>query len=201
MRSVPRMILAAALMLALLLTAATVGLAATTTTTPSRIAAGPAPVAVSTTQVTAKVVGVSQSARTVTLQMPNGTMVTYKVPAEVRNFSQIKRGDTVRATVVQSVAVYVQKSGARPTATETQTVTLAPRGARPAMIRTSTIRITGRVQSVDTRNRTITIIGPANRSRTLMVGPNVDMRSIRPGEDIVLRYTEATALELQKTTR
>lgn len=201
MKNVLRVLVAVALVATLVSTIATVGLAAKVTTMPSRTAGGPAPIAISAEQVSAKVVGVSQSARTVTLQMSNGRIVTYKVPADVRNFNQIKRGDMVTATVLDALAVYVQKSGGRSTATETQTVTLAPKGARPGMIVANTIRVTAKVQLVDMQNRTVTLTGPSFRSRAFKVGPNVDLRGLKPGDDVVVRYTEAVVLNVGKPTR
>lgn len=201
MRKMLQMLLAVALIATLVSVVLSSCLAAKTTTAPTRAAAGPGTVAIDTQQVNAKVVGVSQAGRTVTLQMPDGRIVTYKVGTEVRNFSQIKRGDTVRATVLNALAVYVQKAGGRPTATESQTVTLAPRGARPGMIVSNTIRITGKVQTVDMQNRTVTLTGPGYRSRAFKVGPGVDLRGLKAGDDVVLRYTEAVAIDVRKPTR
>ena len=166
--------------------------AAKTTTMPGSIA-------VDATQVTVKVVNVDHSARTMSLQMPNGKIKTYKVGKEAKSFSQIKKGDLIKATLVDSLAVYVQKSGGRPSAAETTTVTLSPRGALPGMIIANTYRITGKVQLVDMRNRTITITGPSYRSKAFKVGPNVkNLASVKAGDDVVLRYTEALAIDVQK---
>ncbi len=178
-------------------------LAATTTTrtAPARPGAGPGTITVTERTVNLTVVDVNPTARTITLRMPDGSTTTYRVPAQVRNLGQFKRGDTIRATVVDSMAVYIQKTGTRPSVTETQTVRLSPRGGKPGVITANTTRITGKIQSVDTANRTITVIGPGNRSRMYRVGTNVDMRNLRAGDSVVLRFTEAIALDLQRPAR
>lgn len=186
------MLLAAALVASFVLLGVCAVQAATATMTPGGIA-------VDTTQVTVRVVGMDQTARTLTLQMPDGKTMTYRVGKGVRNFGQIKKGDLIKATLLDSLAVYIQKSGGRPTATETTTVVLSPKGAMPGMIAANTYRITGKVQLVDTQNRTITITGPSYRSKAFKVGPNVrNLSSIKAGDDVVLRYTEAIAIDVQK---
>jgi len=201
MKNTLRVLLAVALVAALVSIAATVSLAAKTMTTPMRAAAGPGTIAIDARQVTVRVVGVSESARTVTLQLSNGKIVTYKVGKDVRNFAQLKRGDTIKATLLDALAVYIQKMGGRPTATETQTVMLAPKGAKPGMIVANTIRVTGKIQLVDMTNRMVTITGPGGMSKGFKVGHNVDLRGLRAGDDVVVRYTEAVALDVQKPMR
>ncbi len=187
-----RLTLTIALVAAVLAFALCVAQAATTTAMPGGIA-------VDATQVTVKVANVDHSARTMTLQMPNGKMKTYKVGKAAKGFSQIKKGDLIKATVIDSLAVFIQKSGGKPSATETATVALSPRGAMPGMVVADTYRITGKVQLVDMQNRTITITGPSYRSKAFKVGPNVrNLASIKPGDDIVMRYTEALAIDVQK---
>ena len=168
------------------------GLAATVGTMPGGIA-------VDVSQVTVKVVGVNYTARTVTLQMPSGKTMTYRVGKDVRSFAQVKKGDLIKATLVESLAVFIEKRGGRPTATETQTVMLAPRTARPGMIVADTYRITGKIQFVDRRNRMVTITGPNYMSKTVKVGSNVkNLNSLKAGDDVVVRYTEALAIDVVK---
>src|SRR5215467_13721911 len=61
---------------------------------------------------TAKVTAVDASKRTVSLTNDAGATNTYKLGKTVRNFDQIKVGDEVKATLLESVAVVVRKSGA-----------------------------------------------------------------------------------------
>lgn len=206
MKNVFRVVVALAVVTALTMTIASAAFAAArtntapkTATTPPRVGTGPGAITIDSRQVNLKVTAVNPTARTITLQMPNGTTMTYKASRDVRNLNQIKRGDTVRATVIDTLAVYVQKQGTRPTVSETQTVTLSPRGRPGTAVSSNTIRMTARVQSVNMQNRTVTVMGPDNRSRTIKVGSNVDLRGLKAGDTIVLRHTEAMVLSLQRT--
>lgn len=175
-----------------------VAMVAATVTAVVGVTAMPGGIVVDSKQVTVKVVGVNQTARTLTLEMPSGNTVTYRVGKNIRNFSQIKKGDTIKATLLDSLAVYIQKHGGKPTATETTTVVLSPRGAMPGAIVANTIRITGKIQLVDAQNRTITVTGPSYMSKAFKVGHNVNLSGLKAGDDVVVRYTEALAINVQK---
>lgn len=149
-------------------------------------------------QMSAKVVAIDQAKHTITLQMPDGKSRVFRVGKIVKNLRQLKVGDTISATLIEALAVGVEKGGPKPGATETTTVMLSPKGTREGMIVADTIRVVGKVQKVDARNRTISIMGPAHQMRTFKVGPNVNLTRLKPGEDVVVRYTEALAIGLRK---
>jgi hypothetical protein len=155
-------------------------------------------IATETTTETATVQAVDRAHRTVTLRSPDGTTSTYKVPKEAINFDQIQVGDQVRATEVKSLAVGIHKAGEPPSAGESQTVTLAPKGAMPGGIVVNTTQLTARVTAVDTTQRTVTLVGPAGNTQTFKVGPNVDLMKVHPGDNVVVRYTEALALRVER---
>jgi hypothetical protein len=81
---------------------------------------------------TSKVTAADASKRTVSLTNEAGATNTYKLGKAVRKFYQIKVGDEVKATLVESVAVAVRKSSAPPDAGEGRLVAVAPKGAMPA---------------------------------------------------------------------
>jgi Cu/Ag efflux protein CusF len=155
-------------------------------------------IATETTTMTATVQAVDRAKRTVTLRSPDGTTSTYKVPKEAVNFDEIKVGDQVKATLVESLAVVIRNTNEPPSAGERQTVALAPKGAKPGGIIVDTATLTARVTAVDAAQRTVTLVGPAGNTRTLKVGPNVDLTKVQRGDNVVVRYTEALALLVEK---
>src|SRR5215510_6370480 len=99
---------------------------------------------------TSKVTGVDSAKRTVTLTNNAGESNTYKLGKKVRNFDQIKVGDQVKATLLESVAVVVRKSSAPPDAAEGRLVAVAPKGAMPGVIMAKAREITAKIVSIDT---------------------------------------------------
>jgi hypothetical protein len=147
---------------------------------------------------TSKVTAVDASKRTVSLTNEAGATNTYKLGKAVRNFDQIKVGDEVKATLVESVAVAVRKSSAPADAGEGDLVAIAPEGAMPGVIMAKTRQITAKIVSVDTTARTVTVEGPMGGTPTIKVGPKVNLDELQKGDDVMLRVTDALAIRVQK---
>jgi hypothetical protein len=97
------------------------------------------------------------------------------------------------------MALFVRKADAPPSATEAQMVALAPKGKKPAGLMAETIELTGNVESVDAKKRTIEVKGPAGNVRSFKVDKAVkNFGQIKKGDQVVLRFTEAVALSVVK---
>jgi Cu/Ag efflux protein CusF len=155
-----------------------------------------APAAITAVEVTATatVEAVDPANRTVTLRLADGTTHTYNLAKDVTNLNQINAGDRVKATVIESMAVYVRKAGTPPEAAERSTVTLAPKGQKPGMIAADTLEVTDKIAAIDIANRTITLQGTGGKPQTLTVGPNVNLANLKKGDDVVVRYTQGLAV-------
>jgi hypothetical protein len=147
---------------------------------------------------TSKVTAVDPAKRTVTLTNDAGQTSTYKIGKKVRNFDQIKVGDEVKATLLESVAIMVSKSSAPPEAGERDLVAVAPKGAMPGVIMAKTRQITAKIVSVDPQARTVTIEGPMGGKPTIKVGPKVNLDQLQNGDDVTLRVTDALAIRVEK---
>src|SRR5215467_1850175 len=147
---------------------------------------------------TSKVTAVDSAKRTVTLTNEAGETNTYKLGKNVRNFDQIKVGDQVKATLLESVAVTVSKSNAAPDAGAHGVVAVAPKGAMPGVVMAKTRQITAKIVSVDPEARTVTVEGPMGGKPTIKVGPNVNLGELQAGDDVTLRVTDALAIRAEK---
>lgn len=155
----------------------------------------PGAVAVDAVTIAATVEAVDVAKRTVTLKGPAGNVRTFKVGEEVRNLDQMKVGDQVKTTYVESVALFVRKSDQQPAASETQTVRVAPKGAKPGVAIVDTREITGKVETVDYKKRTVTLKGPEGNVATFPVDKEVKkFKNVKVGDEVVLRITEALAI-------
>src|SRR5512143_313210 len=66
----------------------------------------PGALVVDEVKVTATVKAVDHEKRTLTLALPSGELKTFTVPKEAVNFPQVKVGDEVTASYVQSVGIF-----------------------------------------------------------------------------------------------
>jgi hypothetical protein len=147
---------------------------------------------------TSKVTAVDSAKRTVTLTNEAGENNTYKLGKDVRNFDQIKVGDTVKATLLESVAVAVSKSSAAAVAGGRDLVAVAPKGAMPGVVMAKMRQITAKIVSVDPQARTVTVEGPMGGKPTIKVGPKVNLNELQNGDDVTLRVTDALAIRVEK---
>ncbi len=149
--------------------------------------------------ITATVEAVDKDKRTVTLKGPKGRTVMLKVGPDAKNFDQIKVGDKVKGKFLDAVALFVRKSGAPPDAAEMQAVSVAPRGQKPMAMAVDTVEITAKVEKIDYKKRLITLKGPDGQTKTIKVDTRVKkLGEVKVGDEIVLRHTEAIALEVVK---
>jgi hypothetical protein len=165
---------------------------------PDKPAAGaPGVVMADVVVINATVEAIDKDKRTVTLKGSGGRTVTLKVGPNAKNFDQIKVGDKVKGKFLDSVALFVRKAGTPPDAAEMQAVSVAPRGQKPKAMTVDTVEISAKVEKIDYKKRLVTLKGPEGNTRTIKVDPRVKrLAEIKVGDDIVLRHTEALAIEV-----
>ena len=161
--------------------------------------AQPAGAAIRTETRTATVENVNAKKRILTLKNPEGKTITVQVGKEAVNFDQIKKGDQVRATLAEEVAVSIDKSGAPATEEQRKIVGVAPKGARPGVMIVDSKTVTGKIQSIDAEKRMVTLAGGDGvEPRKVKVGQDVDLSKLKSGDDVSARVTEAMAIVVEK---
>jgi hypothetical protein len=162
-------------------------------------AAEPGAIAVAVVKASAKVESVDTAKRTVTLKTPDGATKVLKCGPEVRNFDQIKAGDTVNLTFVDEVAAYVRKADAPPLAEEGAMVALAPKGAKPGVLMAETAELKAKIEAVDLKKHTVTFVNPDGSMKTVKVGKKAKaaLKDLKKGDDVVLRLTQALLIDVK----
>ena len=151
-----------------------------------------------TAQIKAKVEDIDTAKRTVTLKGPRGNTVTLKADPSMENFDQIKKGDQIVATYIESMAVFVAKAGEKPVTGEVEVVKAAPKGAKPSLIAVDTVQETLAVVGIDYKQRKITLKWPDGKTKTVKIHKNVKgFKKIKKGDSIVVRLTEAVAVAVK----
>ena len=145
---------------------------------------------------TVTVKSVDTADRTVVLQRPDGSQVTYKCGPEVRNFDQIKAGDQVTVTAAEEVALSLTPGGVAPTAGQATVMVRSPLGDKPAGRIIKTAGFIARVVSVDDSSGHVTLQLVTGEKRTIKVGPNVNLANVKPGDDVGVQLTEAIAISV-----
>ena len=146
----------------------------------------------------AKVTAVDPATRGMTLQGPDGNVVTIIIPPEDPHFDQIEVGDQVKVEYRESVALYIGKPGQAEVTAETVTAT-SPKGTQPKAVVAGTVNVSTKVMAIDKANRTLTLELTDGRHVTTYVDESLPgFESIQVGDTVNARLTEAVALTLEK---
>jgi hypothetical protein len=154
--------------------------------------------------ITASVEAVDQQKREVTLKGPLGNKETFTVDKKVKRFDEVKVGDFVRVDYYISVAAELRKA----TAEEKESpMTLleagakAPPGVSPAVGGLRRFKVVATVEGLDRPTSTVTVKGPRDNYLTVRVPDPSRLSELRIGDNIVLTFTEAVAVGLEKVEK
>lgn len=150
-----------------------------------------------TTKVTATITKIDHATREVTLKGPKGREVTVELGPEVKNFAQLKVGDTVNAEYVEALTLELKKGGKAVVGrTEQAGVASAKPGERPAALMGRQLTVTADVIAVDAATQTVTLKGP-KQTVDLKVADPEQFKLIKVGDQVEANYTEALAIAVE----
>jgi hypothetical protein len=151
--------------------------------------------------VTAKVEAIDQEKREVTLKGPIGNVVTFVVDKRVKRLSEVNVGDDVTADYYVSLAGEVRA----PTEEEkAHPLTIlegggrAPQGTAPAAGTLRAFKVVATVVGLDLPTQSVTLQGPRGNSGSIRLEDVEKLRQLHLGDTVVVTYTEALAISLQK---
>ena len=153
--------------------------------------------------ITASVEAISPTNREITLKGPLGNTATFTVDQRVKRFDEIKVGDFVTAEYYISVAGELRK----PTADEEkhpiqvlEGAAKAPPGTSPAAGGLRRLKVVATIEGLDRPTRTATLKGPMGNYLTVRVADPSRLSQVHIGDKVVVTYTEALAISLEKAT-
>lgn len=146
----------------------------------------------------AKVKAINKKTRELTLVSPDGKLAKIKCGPDVRDFEQIRVGDEVKTTLLESVEVLVTET-AQPTGEQVTEVDRAPVGSKPSFEVIDAVEINALILAIDYKTREMTLKEPDGRVLKMKAGPDVEhLDKIKVGDSVVTRFTEALSIEVSK---
>jgi hypothetical protein len=176
---------------------------------PAVMAQAPAPtpvvsgtVAENTVTVTATVTAINHKTRSVTLKGADGRSVTFTVSDAVKNFAQVKKGDTVTATYYESLAYDVMPAGSGKRGVEmAEAAGTAQPGAKPAGVGARAVTVTAKIKAIDKKAETVTLKGPKGNLKTVHVKNPANLDKVKVGDLVQITYTEALAISVEEAPK
>ena len=153
---------------------------------------------------TAEVTAINPATREVTLKGPQGNEVTVTASDVVKRLDEVKVGDFVRADYLVSVAAELRP----PTAEEAKHPLVimgvgerAAADSAPAGGVARRFKVVTTIEVLDRPAQTVTVKGPLGRYFTARVADPARLTQAHIGDTIVIVYTEALAISLEKVTK
>jgi hypothetical protein len=158
--------------------------------------------AVAAVEASALVTAIDKATRTVTLKRPNGQLSDIVAGPEVKNFDQIKVGDSVVVRYVEALSLELRKTkGEAGAPVVKEEVAKAKPGEKPAVAGGRQVKAIAEVTAVDPAKKTITLKGPKGKVVTLDVRNPDQFKVVKVGDQVDVTYTEAIALSVEPAAK
>jgi hypothetical protein len=154
--------------------------------------------------ITASVEAIDPATREFTLKGPLGNTVTFTVDKRVKRLDEVKVGDLVRADYYVSFAAEVRKPTAEEAKHPLEVIEAgdkAPEGSAPAAGGLRRFKVVTTIEGLDRPTQTVTVRGPLGRYLTARVADPSKLTQVRIGDNVVITYTEALAISLEKAEK
>jgi len=147
---------------------------------------------------TATVEAIDLEKRIVTLRRADGNIFDLIVGPEVRNLPQVKVGDEVVVKYYQSIAVQVTKPGAAEGSQVKEAVARAKPGEKPGGVIAKQVTVTATVEKIDKKKMIATLKGAEGKVVDVKVRNPKNLENVNVGDQVVITYTEAMAVSVEK---
>ena len=151
--------------------------------------------------VTAQVEAINHETREVTLLGPEGKSVSFVASEDARNLKQVEVGDIVVAEYLQTMSIEVfANDGYEPSAGNLVVAGRSEEGEMPALTAIDAIVVTATLEEINLENNTFKLKGPTGVIQEYEAMNPENLTKVLIGDLVVITYTEAVALSVEKTT-
>lgn len=152
-------------------------------------------------KMTAVVEAINLETREVTLRGPEGNSSSFVASEEARNLDQVSVGDIVVAEYEQSLSIEVfENDGSVPGAGEVMAAGRSELGEMPGIAAVDSKVVTATVEEINLENNTFKLKGPSGEVQEYVARDPENLKKAAVGDLVVITYTEAIALSVEKTT-
>jgi type II secretory pathway component GspD/PulD (secretin) len=147
---------------------------------------------------TAFVVDVDLQNRTIELKDTSGNLYQMKVSKQVNDLDKVKKSDVFVVESAQSIAVglVAAPKGQKPGVSSARSVTVSAKGsAKPFEEITDTVFATLKINTIDSKKRTVTFIWPSGERQKVKVDKSVlGLENFKAGDDVMIEFVDDTII-------
>jgi len=151
--------------------------------------------------ITAEVEAINQTTREVTLKGPRGKTVQFIAGPQVKRLNEVQVGDLVSADYLVSMVYELRAPTEAETANPLVILEDAARASKeeaPGAIGVRRIKAVCTIEGLDRPSMTATLQGPLGNYLIVGIADPANLPLLRIGQSVVVTYTEALAVSLQK---
>lgn len=149
-------------------------------------------------RVTALVTAVDQKNRIMTLKGPQGNEFSVLVDPKVKNFAQVKVGDTVVVEYFQSVALDFQKGDGIRMMTVLDDSARAKAGQLPGAAALTRVTVVSNIWAVDQAKGMVTVRGPYGHFAEVKLKDPGMLSGVKVGDQMKVTFTQAVAVAVER---
>lgn len=154
-----------------------------------------------TIEITAIVKEVDHKNRIITIEGPEGNLLTTTVDDDVQNFNKIKKGDKVDIELYESVAFLLEKNDPKKDVIR-KTTKITWNGVtkkkKPVKVETEKIQQIVDVDKVNKQKSTITVTGIKGVPVEVKVKDPKNLEGIEKGDQIGIEYNKMIAVDVRR---
>lgn len=151
------------------------------------------------TTLDAKVTGIDSAKREVALVSRYGEAFTVQAGPEIKNFNEIRVGDSLKISLKERLLVRMAKPGEKLNDEAWVSGKGAPRGAKPGAQVSSKEQYVGTVTAIDQKKRKVTLKFSDGSTGKFDVRSDIDLSKHHTGEKVLIRLTESLAVSMKKS--
>ena len=152
-------------------------------------------------EIQAKVDAIDLAGRSITLALPDGGARRFAVSKDIRNFSQIKKGDTVKVNYRQTLTFELREPTPEEIAlsgTEVKVGSRAKLGELPAGAVTTQRLLIATIDSVSTEAQEVGLKTADGRVVKIKAKYPENLSLVKPGQKAVINYGETVLAAVQR---
>lgn len=144
---------------------------------------------------------INHNTREITIEDELGVRRSVVLPTGLHNIAKLNQGDKVSLTLIEELVVDMNPNTVPQEGVLTRTVISTNKqggGNKSKVVFADQISIRAKIQSIDVKAHTATLIFSDNTSRTVKVRKDVALKKEQVGKELIINTTKAAVLSVKK---
>jgi hypothetical protein len=144
------------------------------------------------------IAAIDPASRKVTLVASDSSRSTFTAGPDFNGFEQLRVGDQFQAAVARELVVFLPQHGLPPAADTSAAKELIKGGEQSGVLKADTVEKTAKVAAINSNRGEATLQFADGTTRNITVRSDVNLWSIKIGQEVVIRTRSAVVLNLEK---